>query len=353
MIVASAVAVVLIAGVGAFALTRDSSDEPESVQSSRRSSTTNEGTTTTSTPLPPTTIAAAPATTPPTAPAASGPPYAVGVQRITLQDPSRPTNARGPTPASNSRTLPVAVRYPATGSASGSETEGAPAASGTFPLVVFAHGFDISAADYNEFTRDLAAQGFIVAAPDFPLSSRAFPGPPTQADIDNQARDVSFVIASLASGPGLPPLLSGHVAATEAGVVGHSDGGATVARVASNSCCFDARVGAAVILSGDEGQSGGQWGVAGAPPMLLLQGTNDGINPWSLTQRLYDDAATPKWLVSIAGADHLAPYISGAQEDTIVDLVAGFLRARLQDAARLAQAEALANTGGLALVAAG
>lgn len=63
-------------------------------------------------------------------------------------------------------------------------------------------------------------------------------------------------------------------------------------------------------------------GRRGFTALLFLQGTNDGINPWSLTQRLYDVAITPKWLVSIAGAGHLAPYTAGAQEDTIVDLVA-------------------------------
>ena len=63
--------------------------------------------------------------------------------------------------------------------------------------------------------------------------------------------------------------------------------------------------------------------------MLLVQGTADTINPWSLSQRLYDDAAAPKWLVAIDGADHLTPYTAGPQRGAIVALVAEFLRARL------------------------
>src|SRR4029079_6357205 len=102
-----------------------------------------------------------------------------------------------------------------------------------------------------------------------------------------------------------------HVATSEVGVVGHSDGGNTAARVASNSCCFDARIGAAVILSGDEGQSGGSWAVPGSPPMLLVQGTADTINPWSLSQRLYDDAAAPKWLAAGNGHGHPTPLYAG------------------------------------------
>ena len=349
--VGAVIAVLVVAG-GAWALTRDSSDPAAVHTGTTRSpgSTTPSSVATTepATTVPPPTT---PAATAP--PAAAGPPYAVGVSRFTLVDPSRGTAALGNDPATPDRTLPVTLRYPAAGpAAAGAETEGAPAAVGTFPLVVFAHGFNISAEEYDDFTRDLAAQGFVVAAPDFPLSSTSPPGPVTQNDIDNQARDVSFLIANLsADGGALPPSVRGHVATSEVGVVGHSDGGNTAARVASNSCCFEPRIGAAVILSGDEGTSGGTWAAPGAPPMLLVQGTADTINPWQLSQRLYDDAAAPKWLVAINGADHLTPYTTGPQRGAVVALVAEFLRARLQDPSRLQIAQDAANRDGLSLVA--
>jgi dienelactone hydrolase len=347
MAVAVLVAAAVVVG-GAWALTRDSS-EPDTVDAAtgRRPRVTTAPSVATS--APPTTLP--PTTQPPVTAPPAGPPYAVGVARFTLVDPARPTAALGNDPAASDRTLPVTLRYPAAGAA-GAETDGAPAASGQFPLVVFAHGYNISAAAYDGFTRDLAAHGFVVAAPDFPLSSTSPPGPVTQADIDNQARDVSFLLANLsADGGALPAAVRGHVAPSEVGVVGHSDGGNTAARVASNSCCFDARIGAAVILSGDEGQSGGTWAVPGSAPMLLVQGTADTINPWSLTQRLYDDAAAPKWLVAIDGADHLAPYTTGPQRGVIVALVADFLRARLQDPSVMARVVDDANRDGLTLVA--
>jgi dienelactone hydrolase len=346
-IAAGVVIAVLVVAGGVWALTRDSSDT-EAVQTTtaRRPRVTT--TPSVASTEPATTV---PSTTPPAATAPPATPYAVGVSRFTLVDPSRPTAALGNDPATPDRTLPVTLRYPATGAA-GTETDGAPAVSGQFPLVVFAHGYDISAAAYDDLTRDLAAQGFVVAAPDFPLSSTSPPGPVTQADIDNQARDVAFLVTNLAAdGAALPAAVRGHVATAEVGVVGHSDGGNTAARVASNSCCFDARIGAAVILSGDEGQSGGSWGVPGSPPMLLLQGTADTINPWSLSQRLYDDAAPPKWIVAIEGADHLTPYTTGPQRGAIVALVAEFLRARLQDPSRVSSAQDAANRDGLSLVA--
>jgi alpha-beta hydrolase superfamily lysophospholipase len=343
--VAIALAVVALAG-GIWALTRDSS-EPATVSSAKPSRATTLPSVVKS--EPPVTVP--PPTTPANAapPAPAGPPYAVGVARFTFTDGGRGTAALGADPATPDRTLPVTLRYPATG-APGSESDGAPPADGKFPLVFFAHGFNISAGDYDDFTRDLAAQGFIVAAPDFPLSSTSPPGPVTQSDIDNQARDISFLISVL---PNLivPSAVRDHVATTEVGVVGHSDGGNTAARVASNSCCFDARIGAAVVLAGDEGTSGGTWAAPGSPPMLVLQGTADTINPWSLSQRLFDDSAAPKWLVAINGADHLTPFTTGPQRGAIVALVAEFLRARLQDPSRLSSAQDAANRDGLSLVA--
>ena len=266
----------------------------------------------------------------------AGPPYAVETARTTVVDATRGTEARGPTPASSSRALPLTVHVPS--------------GPGPFPLVVFAHGYDISAADYADFQRDLAAQGFVVVAPDFPRSSTAFPGPPTQDDIDEQARDVGFVVDQMLDGA-VSGIWSGKIRAGEAGGVGHSGGGNTVARVAGNSCCMAARVGAAAVLSGDEGTSGGQWGVAGSPPMLFVQGTADSINPWSFTQRLYDDAASPKTLVAIDGAGHLEPYTTGPQRGAVVDLVAAFLRAHLTgDAAAGSQVSTLAEVGDLRFV---
>lgn len=329
--VAVAVGVGVVA-VGAFVvLPGDGSDgDPAVVRAPERgpSSTT-------------TTITIAPVTTPPapepapTTAAAAGPPYAVDVVDTTVVDPTRPTAARGPTPAASSRTLPVRVYVPR--------------APGRFPLVVFAHGYDIAAVDYTALAHGLAGQGFVVVAPDFPLSSTVFPGPPTQADIDNQARDVAFLVDTFVDDR-VPGVWSEKVAPGEAGVVGHSDGGNTAARVASNSCCIASRIGAAAVLSGDEGTSGGDWGVDGSAPMLFVQGTADTINPWSFSQRLYDDAASPKTIVAIDGGDHLAPYV--AAPERIVALVAAFLRGHLAaDSAALAQVADLAKRDGLRLVA--
>jgi hypothetical protein len=176
----------------------------------------------------------------------------------------------------------------------------------------------VSAATYQAMEHDLASGGFIVAAPDFPISSSALPGPASQSDIANQARDVSFLV-TLFQGASVPALFGGHVATGKAGVVGHSDGGTTAAEVSGHSCCAD-----------DEGHDPGTWFASGNPPMLFVQGTADDINPYSFSQKLYDDAKSPKMLVNILGAGHLEPYTSGSQRGVISTLVIDFLRAQLE-----------------------
>src|SRR5207342_2636474 len=93
------------------------------------------------------------------------------------------------------RQLVVTMHYPTGGTPGPGNAPDAVAAPGIFPLVVFAHGFNASADTYEVLEHDMAAGGFVVAAPDFPLSSSAFAGP-AEADIAEQARDVTFVITS-------------------------------------------------------------------------------------------------------------------------------------------------------------
>ena len=123
-----------------------------------------------------TTLPSTPTTTLP-----PGPPFGVGVLKVTVEDATRGTMARGPTAASPSRRLPLTVHYPAALAFESPVIENAPSAPGTFPLLIFAHGYAINAAAYDVVAADLAAGGFIVVAPDFPISSTAFPGPPSQA----------------------------------------------------------------------------------------------------------------------------------------------------------------------------
>jgi dienelactone hydrolase len=334
--VATVLGVALAAALGGWLVLRGGSgaahtddavnSAPKPAPATAPTSTTAAPTTAPATTVAPTTDASAP-TTPP---AQSGPPYAVGVTAVTLVDPSRPGPARGDTPATPQRQIAVTVRYPTPGGPGSPDAEGAPAAPGTFPLVVFAHGFDVSAATYAALEDQLASAGFVVAAPDFPLSSSVYAGDPVETDIPNQALDVDFVISSFDAGTGLPAVLAGHLAPTKAGVTGQSDGGTTAALAAGNPCCDDPAIGAAAVLSGDDNQAAGPWFGDGAP-LLVVQGDADDVNPPELSQQLYDDdTATAKMYVDIVGGDHLDPYTTGSQREDIGTLLVDFFRAQLE-----------------------
>jgi pimeloyl-ACP methyl ester carboxylesterase len=255
--------------------------------------------------------------------------------------------------ANGQRPLPVTLRYPTSGPPSGTELSDAPSATGSFSLVVFAHGWKGSADTYAAMEHELASAGFILAAPNFPHTSSASTAGLDRSDIVNQAADVTFIINTLITSAS--PILAGHVAPTKVGVVGHSDGGVTAAGVADNSCCADPHVGAAAILSGAELFFGGSWFPPGSPPLLAVHGTADEVNPFAASQRLFADAPSPKYLVSVPGGSHLGPFITDpVVRAAISTLVADFLRAELDgDTQAHERLPTDAKSGGLQLVASG
>lgn len=293
----------------------------------------------------------APPTTTTTVP--PGPPFALGVTRLTVEDSARGTMARGPTPALRTRTIPLTIYYPVAGRADAPVVENAPAAPGPFPLMIFAHGYSITAADYEPLIRDLAAGGWVVAAPDFPIASLVFPGPASQADLPNQPGDVSFVIDVMTNPATVPPLLQGRIAPVKVAIAGHSDGGVTAAAVTGNSCCIDPRIGAAASYAGDQGGSLfriGQWFQPSAPPQLFIHGTADRDVPYSYSEKLYADTVVTRMLVSIPGGVHWDPFVSGPERAAVVRLTHDFFRAYiLGDQAAAARLTTDANDGGLRL----
>lgn len=260
-----------------------------------------------------------------TVPAAAAPPptppFGLGEVTTVLTDPTRST------PDSSARSFTVTTYYP-TADPAGTLTSGA-APSGSYPLVVFSHGYDVSAGTYVTLEREIAADGFVVAAPDFPLSSSAVTDDP-QRDPVEQASDVSFVIRTFTDPATVPVPLSGAVARTKVGVIGQSDGGITTAGVAYNDAYADPAVGAAVVLTGAEAFFPGGWFDKQAPPLLAIHGDADQINPYGASQQLFDDATGPKWLVTALGGDHLGPSTDAPWVQPVGTLVDAFFNAELR-----------------------
>lgn len=224
--------------------------------------------------------------------------FTVAQLTLPLVDTTRTATVDGHT---GPRQLPTTVWYPV----------GAP---GERPLVVFATGYLQCPAAYGPLLQSWATAGFIVAAPTFPLTSCAVPGEPQESDELNQPADMAFVIRQLlaASATGTPGngKFLGRINPQQVAVAGQSDGGNTVVALAFNTCCMSVPVKAALVLSGEQLPSfHGTFFPPGSPPMLVVQGTADPINPLADSQQLYaDDQSGPKAMVLLDGAGHLTPY---------------------------------------------
>ncbi|MGZ6617564.1 MAG: alpha/beta hydrolase family protein, partial [Solirubrobacteraceae bacterium] len=203
------------------------------------------------------------------------------------------------------RTLVTVIRYPAAGPASRVDVPGAPPArtNAPFPLIVFAHGFNITPEPYRRLLESWARAGYVVAAPIFPLTNANAPGGPNESDLINQPRDMSFVISRMLAASAGSGVLSGLVNQRQVAVAGQSDGGSTALATAYNRNFFDRRVRGAMILSGARipGVDGYDF-PAPAPPLLAAQGTADTTNAPASTYHYFRLAPHPKFLLSLLGA---------------------------------------------------
>jgi dienelactone hydrolase len=223
------------------------------------------------------------------------------------------------------RRLQTVIRYPALGDPSPVDVRGAPPAraNGPFPLIVFAHGFDVTPDTYARLLRAWAQAGYVVAAPAFPLTNANAPGGADESDLVNQPKDMSVVISRMLARNGAGyGVLSGLINPSQIAVAGQSDGGSTALAVAYNRHYVDHRIHAAAILSGAEIPGvGGYSFPRPSPPLLAAQGTADHVNAPASTYRYFRIAPRPRYLLSLLRAGHLPPYTSEQPQLGIVEEV--------------------------------
>ena len=195
-----------------------------------------------------------------------------------------------------------------------------PVAGGHFPLVVFAHGYDVGPLTYERFCSTLAAAGYVVAAPSFPLEDPSRGYGLDRADLPNEATDVSYVISALLRGP-----LAVHIDARRVAVVGHSDGADVALMVGYQAGRVDRRV-AAVVADAPDPMTGPI--VGSSRPLLLVQGSDDDVVPYAASGEVYARVRAPSYYVTLLGATHLPPIQGGTPWTPVLDAaVADFLDA--------------------------
>ncbi len=273
--------------------------------------------------------------------------YALGTLTLTFVDRHRAIRLRGGRSAP--RTLLTYISYPAQG-ARGSAAAPAP---GPFPLVVFAHGFDVTPATYTRLLESWTRAGYVVAAPLFPLTNPHALGGPDEADVVNQPGDLSFVISSLLAANKVPGALAGLIDPQHIAVAGHSDGAETALASAYSRRKHDARISAALVFSGAEMSGiGGYDFAAQRPALLAVQGTNDVFNEARYTYAYFAAAPRPKYLLRLLGAGHLPPYTTEQPQLAIIERVTrafldGYLKGSASSLALLAPLGNLAGTTSL------
>ena len=199
--------------------------------------------------------------------------------------------------------------------------------------MVFAHGFDVNPATYRVLLHDIAAAGFVVAAPEFPISGIDGTGPPREDDNVNQPADLSAVITATSYWAGRPGhWLHGTVDLSKIAAVGHSDGGSTVAAMTLNTGYHDARVKAAVVLAGAEmPMPHGRYGAKRTVPLLVEQGDHDPFNGYRYGYAVFRDAHGPKGMLTSIGGLHITPVVGiGAQPSLVRSSVIDFLNVTLR-----------------------
>ena len=273
------------------------------------------------------------------------PKYAVGVLTDTFVDSHRTTPAWNGSPQLSTRTLVTTILYPASGPTGSAPAQGAAPekASGPYPLIVFAHGLGGTPQGYMNVLAAWASEGFVVAAPLFPLSNGNVAGGPDAGDVVNQPKDMSFVIGAVLADSRLPRgVLSGLVNPDEIGAAGHSNGAVTTLGLVANTCCYDSAVKAAVVMAGTtEGFPPGHYDFAKTPPLLLVHGTADQLIPYRSAPLIYNQIRGPKGLLTLVGGSHDAaggqdPRSAATVIRTTTDFFEAYLAGNRQTRSRLA-----------------
>jgi len=250
-------------------------------------------------------------------------------------DASRASPARGVHPGHAGRALYTTLRWPVS-------PQGR-IAPGTLPLVVFAHGYNVSAGTYSVMLDDLTRAGIVVAAFESPGESAALPGPAVESDLVNGPCDIEFVAASLERhGPGA---LRSALENAPLIVAGHSDGATAAAGAAYDSTCSTVPVRAVVALSPNDVPMTAAFRFGRPPPLLAMTGSADEINPVPNTLALYQHVPGSAWLGTISGGRHLATFTTDPDLTRIDTMIADFVF-MIADGDVVAQAHFTNHAGG-------
>ncbi|MFO0695256.1 MAG: hypothetical protein U0230_16965 [Polyangiales bacterium] len=226
-------------------------------------------------------------------------PYAVETVDLSLVDVTRATPPHHRFTGSDVRELPTRVWYPRVPSLLRART-------GSFPVVMYSHGFSSTREENPELAKHLASHGFVVVAPTFPASNMLAPGGPNAADVPRQPGDVSFVLDRvLELGRTRGHALHGLLDASRIAAVGLSLGGLTTLLVTYHATLRDPRIDVAVAMAPVAGLFTSRFYETTRAPILVLHGDGDAILPYDPHATTFrSQALAPAQLLTLARGTH-------------------------------------------------
>lgn len=222
-------------------------------------------------------------------------------RQVSFIDETRSVKASMGFAGSETRRIDVKVWYPAKGK-------------GPWPLVIYSHGTFGYASNAMHLVNALVDAGYVVAAPDYPLTSSEAYTRITFADVSDvreQVRDVGLVIDRLLADPALGKLIDPD----RIGTTGHSLGAVTSYFASFGARTRDPRIKAtAPIAGGDPVQAAldapmGMEGAGYSPlavPVLFLTAEHDVFSSLTGPRHVaFARVAAPKYELVVSQGTHV------------------------------------------------
>ncbi len=188
------------------------------------------------------------------------------------------------------RNIETEIYYPAA-----TTGENVPMASGSFPVLVFGHGFLMSWDSYENYWTELVPEGYVMC---FPTTEMGI-----SPSHDDFGSDLKFIAQVMQSENNDPTSLFFNSLTSETGLMGHSMGGGASFLAASNDTTIATLVNFAAAETSPSAISAAE---NISCPSLIFSGDDDCVTPSATNQSLMYDALASdcKTHISIVGGGH-------------------------------------------------
>ncbi len=211
---------------------------------------------------------------------------------VVFVDQSRPTGENRGAPGKPERTFPLAVWYPRD-------------LAGRLPLIIHSHGILSNRTELEYAAAHLAGLGYIVAAPDYPLTSGDTEGGANALDVVNQPADISFLIDSLLAWPEAERPFPAAPDPDRIGLSGYSLGGLTSYLATYHPRWRDSRIRAAAAIAGPSAGFTARFFGNSDARLLSIAGTADALIEFAGNGATMPERAPGGGLLAIDGGSHL------------------------------------------------